>query len=124
MRIDTKGIPRVRFAELISFCSVCRTYMTKRSALYHGWCDGSRSSQNSRRAIAAKQESATKTLLRLLTSDPAGGVPEALFCSLFSTCPDCHFFMTWDASRFHDCFDSLHAEVNSGESDLLEGDES
>lgn len=106
IRIDTKGISKAQFAELIAFCSICHTYMTRRSAAFHrGGCHPSHGGFNHPHG-SNSTESATKTLLRLLTcGNPAGGVSETRFCSLFSMCPRCLIFMTWDAARFHECFE-------------------
>lgn len=112
IQIDTKGISKADFAELIAFCSSCKTYMTRRSVVSHKRCGY--------RAHPAHEESPTKTLLRLLVTsgDHTGGISEAQFCALFSRCPHCFLFMTWDAARFHDCiFDAVE---NWGASDLEE----
>lgn len=47
--------------------------------------------------------------------DPAGGLSEARFCSLFFKCPECFDFMTWDVARYHDC--GFDAVKNWGASD-------
>lgn len=116
IQIDTKGISKADFAELIAFCSSCKTYMTRRSVVSHKRCGY--------RAHPAYEESPTKTLLRLLVTsgDHTGGLSEAQFCALFSRCPHCFLFMTWDAARFHDCI--FDASENWGASDFEEESQS
>lgn len=120
VQIDTKGISKAQFEDLIAFCSVCHMYMTRRSAPFHRGCQvGGSDSINSE--SESYNECATQTLLRLLTcGDPMGGLSEAQFCSLFSVCPRCIVFMTQDAARFHDCSEPLGKD--SDVSDFEEGD--
>lgn len=94
--------------------------MTKRSAAFHRGCQGPNPAGTSNTA----SESPTKTLLRLLTyGNSVGGLPRDQFRSLFSTCPRCLLFMTWDAARFHDCSDPFDKEENWGTSDFEEEEE-
>lgn len=112
MKIDTHGISKAEFAELISFCDICRTYMTKRSIVYHRNCCHGPKAQSAAQAGVVASETVTKRLMRLLASgDPAGGLSEAQFCSLFFKCPDCFFFMTLGLARYHDCM--AEAEVDA-----------
>lgn len=101
--------------------------MTRRSAAFHRGCHRNRGSKHQAHGFRMI-ESATKTLLRLLTcGDPAGGVSETQFCSLFSMCPRCLIFMTWDAARFHvcsECIMLLDGEGNESEVSDFEGQES
>lgn len=105
--------------------------MTRRSAAFHRGCapnhPGHGNSSYHPRG-ESRTESVTKTLLRLLTcGDPTGGVSETQFCSLFSMCPRCLVFMTWDAARFHNCFEEEDLEnwgaSDSGESEELQLDQ-
>lgn len=99
--------------------------MTRRSAAFHRGCGpthpghGHGSGYHPRGE--SRTESVTKTLLRLLTcGDPAGGVSETQFCSLFSMCPHCLVFMTWDAARFHTCFEEEETWGTSDSDELEE----
>lgn len=118
-QIDTTGISQAQFFELIAFCSKCRTYMTKMSIVFHRQCHGPRVTTRGRLLAESSQtESPTKTLLRLIAyvAEPLVGISETKFCSLFSKCPRCSTYMTWDAARHHSClFDEMAMDLDDEE---------
>lgn len=118
IKLDTNGITMAQFADLISVCAICRTYMTKRSFVSHAHCSSNGARTRGTQGLGirwhdtpsgASAQDATRVVLRLLAyGDPRGGIPETTFYSLFSKCPHCFLFMTWDAARYHDClFDEM-----------------
>lgn len=111
----SSGLAHSEFQSLITKCSVCAMYMTRRTVEYH-WCGAVR-----REGATPGLHSPSDKILFLYSYDIGGGLTEKEMEELLAFCFDCERFMTRSAGRYHDCvFDKwMESEGNF----TLEGEE-